>query len=177
MDEKVFLQEDRVIPDRKKYKEYAKRYELNCIDSNFFNDIVDLWVNTMLDSISESQINLAKEILDYTYAALLKMVLIHKGSRQKVVKKMQILSDFLEREFNLVLGREHTIAAYYFSDRLPPRFVTLESDMSFDKVRQRLHSTTRDFCYCVCRKPYYSLAMSKKQYWASFVVRIKQFGH
>lgn len=42
MNEEVFLQDGRIIPDRKRVKEYAKRYGLNYIDSNFFNDIATL---------------------------------------------------------------------------------------------------------------------------------------
>ena len=143
MDETVFLEEDRITRDRKRCKEYAHQYRLNCIDSNFFTDIANLWTDAMFSNIGKLA-NLVQEILDYSYAVLLKMALVHKGSKHKVVKKMQSFSDFLERELNLALGRELAIAAYYFSNRLPPRFVTIESNMAFEEVRRKMRSTTRD---------------------------------
>lgn len=144
MNEEVFLKENRIIPDRKRIEAYAARYGLIPINGSSLDEIAPLWDETMLSSISESGIEGFREIIGYTYAALLKMVLIHKASRQNVIRKMQKFWDFLGNELNLGLGWESAIAVCYFSNQLPSNFIQVQAEMSFANVRQGMLSTAWD---------------------------------
>lgn len=145
MHKEIFLRENRITPDWEEIEVLAARYGLNSINDNSLHNIATLWVDKILSDICESNIDIVKEIIDYTYATLLKMVLIHKASKQNVVKKMKTFYNFLECEFNLVLGRETAIAAYYFSNQLPDKFIQIQAEMSFADVRRKMISTAWDF--------------------------------
>jgi hypothetical protein len=74
------------------------------------------------------------------------MILIHQESKKSAVKKLQDFYNFYEQEkFNLILGREGLIAAYYFSNKLPDKFIHIQSEMTFSKVRKNLLGTAWDF--------------------------------
>jgi hypothetical protein len=45
----------------------------------------------------------------------------------------------------MVLMREGIIAAYYFSNKLPDKFIQVQSDMDFAKVRTKMLGTAWDF--------------------------------
>lgn len=145
MDEEIFLRENRIIPDWKRVEERAVYYGLSSVSNNYLNDIADLWTNKMMLDIDESTIQLAREVVNYTYAALLKIVLIHKASKQNVIEKMQKFYNFLDCELNCVLGRESAIAAYFFSNQMRDKFIQVQAEMSFADVKKRLFSTAWDF--------------------------------
>lgn len=145
MDEEIFLNEDCVTPDWERFENYKKQYD---ISSDCIKDLAPIWYKKNFSGIIEDPtfIQDSKDIVSYTYVALLKMILIHKTSGRGVVKKLQDFFSFLEHEdFNVFLMRESLIAAYYFSNNLPDKFIQIQSDMTFDKVRQKILSTAWDF--------------------------------
>ncbi|NJP19036.1 MAG: hypothetical protein HC763_08790 [Hydrococcus sp. CRU_1_1] len=102
--------------------------------------------NQMLENAEKIRENL-RFIADYTYTILLKIVLINSSQNLAITEKMQELCSFVENQFDLLLGREHAIAAYYFSKQLPSKFIPFKvKDISFEEVCRRLDSTARDFC-------------------------------
>lgn len=162
MNEKIFLQDGSIIPDRKRVKEYAKRYGINSIDSNFFNDIATLMAKEMLKDVDEQFIDNLRYIINYTYAALLKLVLINTSNKQNIANKLQEFCDFFECQLNLVLGRELAIATYYLSNKLQSKFIPFEiKQIPFATVRARLCHTARDFF--LLRVPEISLSSGNEQ--------------
>jgi hypothetical protein len=144
MDEKIFLNEERVTPNQERLELYKQKYNLS---ANSIKDIAPFWYQKNFAEIDDSNfIQTIKSIVNYTYAALLKMILIHKASGRGTLKKLQEFLSFLESEdFNMVLMREGVIAAYYFSNNLPDKFIQVQSDMDFAKVRKKMLGTAWDF--------------------------------
>lgn len=100
----------------------------------------------MLKETDEPFIEHLRYIIDYTYAALLKLVLINISSKQSIANKLQEFCDFLECQLNIVLGLELATAAYYLSNKVQLKFIPFEiKQIPFATVRDRLCSTARDF--------------------------------
>jgi hypothetical protein len=146
MNEELFMQNDLVVPDEASVERYARRYGVTFTDPNdAIERIAPIMADQMITNFSGPVYEHLEGMFYYTYAVLLKMVLIHRSSNERVEKKMNALRDFMEDEFNLVLARENCMAAYYFSNRLPAKFMAVDSQMSFTEVRSRFLASARDF--------------------------------
>ena len=143
MDEEAFLKHGRIVPSKERIEDYAERYGINPANCDLIKDIVPLWVKDMI-AIDESQLKMYRENLNYTYVALLKMVLIHKASKGNIIEKTEEFWNFLEQELGGILGRENFIAAYYFSKQLPSKFIGIEASMTFAKFRKNMMATAWD---------------------------------
>ena len=88
MDEQAFLKHGRIVPSKERIEDYAERYKINPANCDLIKDIVPLWVKDMI-AIDESQLKMYRENLNYTYVALLKMVLIHKASKGNIIEKTE----------------------------------------------------------------------------------------
>jgi hypothetical protein len=145
MDEEIFLNEGYVEFDWERFEIYKQQYN---ISSDCVKDLAPIWYKENIAKRIDDPafIQYSKDIVNFTYAALLKMILIHKASGQGVARKLQDFFSFLEHEdFNVFLMRESLIAAYYFNNNLPDKFIQIESDMKFNKVRQKMLGTAWDF--------------------------------
>jgi hypothetical protein len=146
MNEKLFMLQDRVIPDEAVVERYARRYSIPFTDPNdAIERIAPIMADQMITNFTGPVYEQLKGMFHYTYAVLLKMVLIHRSSNERVEKKMNALRNFMEEELNLVLARENCMAAYYFSNRLPAKFMAVDSQMSFAEVKSRFLASARDF--------------------------------
>ena len=160
MDEEAFLKHGRIVPSKERIEDYAERYKINPANCDLIKDIVPLWVKDMI-AIDESQLKMYRENLNYTYVALLKMVLIHKASKGNIIEKTEEFWNFLEQELGGILGRENFIAAYYFSKQLPSKFIGIEASMTFAKFRKNMMATAWDVF--LLRMPEILLSIGREQ--------------
>jgi hypothetical protein len=146
MNEKIFMLQDLVAPDEAVVERYARRYGVAFTDPNdAIERIAPIMADQMITNFTGPVYEQLKGMFYYTYVVLLKMVLIHRSSNERVEKKMNALRNFMEEELNLVLARENCMAAYYFSNRLPAKFMAVDSQMSFAEVKSRFLASARDF--------------------------------
>ena len=154
MDEELFLREDRIVTDPAVLELTAQRFGGPATIEETARNMADA-----MTSLGGG--DAFNRVMDYTYAALLKMVLIHLGGRRAVEEKARTLSDFMEDEMNLVLARENAIAPYYFAGRLD-KFIPVKKGMSsFAKARGRLRATAWDFLFL--RMPEFLLGLGDSQ--------------
>jgi hypothetical protein len=78
--------------------------------------------------------------IKFSYAALLKMALIKKQSKQPPFKKIEKLQLFMRRELGCFLAREFHLAYHYFVGLLP-RLVIVEKNIAFDEAKKNLRAT------------------------------------
>jgi hypothetical protein len=148
MNEDAFLENGTIIPDTWRIKLYADKCGLSIKQNVSIDELVPLWTDAMFSNYDQKHFEAFEDTLNYTYASLLKMILIHKSGRkglQSFEEKISTFWDFLEGDLGIVMGREMSIAAYYFSNKLPDNFIQVQATMSFPKVRKKLLATAWDF--------------------------------
>ncbi len=84
------------------------------------------------------------QIIDASYACLLKMVLIQKrNSDRPVHKKLEELNEFMISELGATMVRERHLAIYYFAG-LAGSFIGVQANMNVDKAKHDLKATAWD---------------------------------
>lgn len=153
MDEDLFKREDRIVTNPAWLEPYVHRFGVSTIE-----EMVPLMIGAMTSSISAEAFN---DWMEYSYAVLLKMVLIHLGSKRPIEEKCELLRDFIEKEMNVVTARENAIAPYYFAGQLE-RLIPVKKGMSsFDKASKKLRATAWDLFFL--RIPELHLAMGDEE--------------
>jgi hypothetical protein len=153
MDERVFKLENRIVTDPAGLEPYAERFGVATIE-----EMVPLMIEAMTSDIDAEAFN---GWMEYSYAVLLKMVLIHLGGKRTVEEKCELLRDFMEGELNVVAAREGAIAPYYFAGQLE-RFIPVKKGMSsFADARKKLKASAWDLF--LLRIPELHLAMGDEE--------------
>jgi len=107
MDEGHFL-----ITRQIKLKPEAVDHYLNKYGGRTFEECGEIWVHRMMQDRSTHEQALHTKA---SYVCLLKLVLIHKKSRQSVLKKMEEFEKFLADDLECNMGREAHLACYYLA--------------------------------------------------------------
>lgn len=81
---------------------------------------------------------------EVSYAALLKIALIHRTSRRSVRKKYEELRTFVEETFNIALGIERMLALHYFSGQFQ-EFIPIQKGANSERALKRVRAASWDF--------------------------------
>lgn len=79
-----------------------------------------------------------------SYAALLKIALIHRTSSRGIAKKYEELRAFMEGTFNIALGIERMLALHYFAGQFE-NFIPIHKGANPERALKRVHSAAWDF--------------------------------
>jgi hypothetical protein len=79
-----------------------------------------------------------------SYAALLKIALIHRTSRRGVRQKYEELRAFMEETFNIALGIERMLALHYFSGQFQD-FIPIQKGANSERALKRVRAASWDF--------------------------------
>lgn len=135
MDEEVFLDSRRVVlkPDALAY--YYDKY-----GSSSLQECGRAWVERF---VQDDSVNYLRNLIDFSYACLIKMVLIHKMDKRPAHRKLEDFERFCLGDLGILMGRETHLAAYYFAD-LAGRLVSAQRGSGFEKTKRDLRATAWD---------------------------------
>jgi hypothetical protein len=135
MDEEYFLSDRglRLKPEAVKY--YCEKHK-----SGTLHDCANKWVNEFIADWSNK---MHTEMIEFSYACLLKMVLIHKKDNRGLYYKMTEFEEFMENSLGVRFGRESQLAAFYFAE-LAGAFINTQANMKIDDAIHDLKATAWD---------------------------------
>jgi len=134
MKKQQFLETGNIVADNEAVDFYYAKYAKNSIEG-----CATAW----LDYFNTQEAVEYKFHLDYMYALLLKMVLIHKKDNKGPVKKIDQFEKFMLLELGFRGVFEFQIALVYFSG-LTGRFINIETNMNINTALGNLKACSWD---------------------------------
>jgi hypothetical protein len=133
--------ENTFIKERKiKLKPDAIAHYCNLYGEDNLDDCANAWVKKIASGINKKD---TTHLIDFTYACLLKMVLIKFIDNKGVVKKCEQFEKFMIDELGIRLARESGLALYYFSG-LAGKLVNTQANMPLEHAIHDLRATAWD---------------------------------
>jgi hypothetical protein len=139
MEEASFVEYEKI-----KYKKNSLEHYYALYGASNLNECGANWAKSLIDS---GELKHYIGLTQFSYACLLKMVLIHfmnpSINEKNILSKNHEFEFFLTSELNIIMAREVNLALYYFSN-FAGKFVNVQPNMSYEKAVKNLKATAWD---------------------------------
>lgn len=135
MDEKIFLESGKITIKPDALAHYYNKYGASSL-----KECGRAWTEQFTRDNSFNQLN---NLIEFSYACIMKMVLLHKMDPRPAHKKLEDFERFCLEELGLLMGREMHLAAYYFAD-LTGRLISTQRGSGLGKTKRDLRATAWD---------------------------------
>jgi len=146
MDDNWFLETGKIEPNNKAIDHYLNKYNCRSI-----KECAEEWAKEFAEG---HDVHLYINELNFSYAVLLKMVLINHASKKPLLDKLDELYNFMTDVIGVVLAREKLLSICYFLG-IASKLVNAQANMSHKKAKHNLMSTAWDLL--LLRLPEYLL--------------------